>query len=796
MLDTVSSPFAEAGAKLIERGWCAVPAVPGTKVPGILIAGRWLRMADWTRRYRTRLPASREIEGWENAPGLPGICIILGAASQGLVAIDIDVEEAVEPVKRALPHTPVRKRGRKGETLFFRGPDVPLRAFNRTYPDGRRERLVDVLGEGRQTVVPPSTHPDTGTPYTWTGELALTEAELADIPDLPNDALERIAAALTPLGYAAEIERPAIRGKATSSDERTPHRELNEHALANLDAWVPALNLARCKRTSQGYEAVADWRASNTGQPIARRKLNLKVSRAGITDFGDGPKGYTALDLVMAAGQAPHLDAAFGWLSDRTGWGAPAGMFDALIAKAKQPKQDHPETPAKIAPVLEQPETIAKPAQVLGLPANLPAKRPWESDAPDPHRCTGLVGKIADWIVDSANYQQPLLAMGAALCIVGTAAGRHLGGPTKSGTHLYVMGIAGTGSGKDHGLNAIGNVLIAAGLEHLVGPGKFTSESAVVNALIRSPSCACPIDEFGAFIARGKSRQASTHELGISSVLRTAWGKSFGNMPTTERAGEKFRLIWSPAMSIYGTSTAEELYSALSDADTTNGFLNRFLLLENDALPPRSKPSQDVDTVPPEIIDGLKAIYNRHGDLGMAIYRGPGDSQCGKPQYVRWRDEFVELEFETFADGLRTEGHLKKDRAPFIVRTAEMAVRIATIVAIGNDPVDPCITMQDWQWAKALALQSAEAMIKGARDNMAENDRQRWVNRIAFIIRRKGSAKMRDIQQAMKGALKSQDIKDMLAQLEEAGQIEHVDATDKRTDTKKVTAYRWIGDGE
>ena len=36
-------------------------------------------MTDWTKRYYARLPSPREVEGWERAPGGPGICLVTRA---------------------------------------------------------------------------------------------------------------------------------------------------------------------------------------------------------------------------------------------------------------------------------------------------------------------------------------------------------------------------------------------------------------------------------------------------------------------------------------------------------------------------------------------------------------------------------------------------------------------------------------------------------------------------------------------------------------------------------------------
>ncbi len=818
-----SSAYSLFGAKLIERGYCAVPAFPGTKVPGMIVAGAWRRMSDWTRRYRDRLPADREVETWERAAD-GGICLIMGKASRGVVAVDIDTDEAVAPVTDALPYTPVKKRGAKGETLFFRNPNnVVSRAFTLIHPDGRRQRLVDMLSEGRQTVLPPSTHPDIGQPYTWTGERELADVDPEDLPDLPADALERIASALAPLGYSPDRDRAPIAGKAASSDdEKSWFRRLNEHALANLDAWVPRLPLCRLRRTATGYEAVADWRASNTGRPLDRRKLNLKLSPSGIVDFGDGPKGYTAINLVQECGVA-HGDAAFGWLANATGFGTSVAInLNCSLSEAET--GDDETTPRSRATVIESGAVAdAETGEVIeelkgddanvsdsscrpnatshGVtagasipPANIP---PWKAPIDQTH-CPGLVGRIADWIVATAEYQQPLLAIGAALTIVGTVAGRQLAGPTNSATHLYILGVAPTGTGKDRPLKAVRRLLFAVG-SNLMGPGRFNSDSSIVTELTGSPVVGCAIDEFGAFMARMKSRNASTHEQGITGVLREVWSNNFEPFVSAARASQRSTTLHNLGMSIFGTSTAAELYGALSNADVASGLLNRFLVLNGDPHPTENDTPLNSTDIPDDLVDGLKAIYWRLGELGAAPYHGQGDTQPPPPRVVPWRDAGAERTWKDFRAKVqlaaRSGDQLSSD---LLVRAAEMAVRIATIRAIGIDPVSPSITQSDVEWAVALVERSTQMLIEGARDNIAESERERRANRIIEAIKKacrsNGHCSRRDISRGVGKAIPNREIEDILAYLVEAERIQKVDVTDGRSDTRRKIAFQLIDD--
>lgn len=780
-----SSPYSLVGVRLVERGYCAVPAMPNKKVPGAIVAGRWVYMSDWTRRYLSHLPSDHEIDKWTSAPD-GGVCLILGRASQNIVAIDIDVTEAVEPVTKALPYTPFRKTGAKGVTLFFRGA-IELKAFNRRLPDGRRERLVDVLGEGRQTVLPPSIHPDTRQPYKWVGELALEDASIEEVPALPEDALDLIANALAPLGYGAEVDRPAISGSvARQDDEKSAHRLLNEHALANLDVWIPCLGLFNCRRKHGGWEAVADWRSSCTGRPLFQRKLNLSITPSGIVDFGDGPKGYSAIDLVIASGNALDADKAFVWLAEKTGWGESSIFYDFDI---KDKSKKKPNSQKEDVKYITSEEILAAATIAKSQPSAPEGAYPW--DDIDITTCPGLVGKIADWIVASAEFQQPLLAIGSSLALLGAVCGRQLCGPTKSGTHLYIIGVAPTGSGKDHGLKSIGRVLTAARLATLIGPGKFTSESSIVNTIIRSPTCVCAIDEFGEFLSRGKNRQASTHERAISSMMRTLWGSSFDAVPTTERAGEQFKLIYSPSFSLYGTSTIGEFYDALSDADTQNGLLNRFIILNSPKRPERTKPNMDRMEVPQEIADAVNNLYYRLGELEAEQFHGAGNTETTAPPImVPWGDSVAESVFDKFQRYITEWMDAVPDDEKYLVRTAEMAIRIATIRAAGIDLRNPVIRKEDMTWGAALAMQSAKIMIRDAKDRIAENYWEKSVSKVILVAKKHKTFRARDVQMATR--MKSKEVKEVLSDLVEMGRLAVVDITDARSDSKKTYAYEFI----
>lgn len=375
------SAYAQVGAKLIDQGIVALPVGPGTKVTGEYKYGHWQGMTGWTTRFANSLPSDSEISEFETWPNA-GVCVVTGSQSRDIVAIDIDDDRIVDIVLRALPETHVIKRGRKGATAFFRGPGVGKGVINGIGPDGEPTRLVDILGEGGQTVLPPTIHMDTKQPYRWIGEIALEDAHDSDLPLLPTDFAETLEEALRPFGSksGASQKRKKEPGKSKAAskpkDDESPFDELKRLALANLGAWVKGLGLYGLVESGEGYRAVVSWRPSGSGKQLHKRDRNLSIHPEGINDWsGDG--GLSPIDLVMKA-KDYDFDQAFAWLSDRL-YPKPkfiksdddkAGSEQDEARKVWAAAQDPAGTPG---------ETFLREAYSITVDANWPASMRWRA---------------------------------------------------------------------------------------------------------------------------------------------------------------------------------------------------------------------------------------------------------------------------------------------------------------------------------------------------------------------------------------------------------------------------------
>lgn len=132
----------QAALDYYDRGFCPLPISPGSKS----IGGAW-------KQYQTERPSREQIEAWFSDGEDHNIRIICGKVSGNLIVLDFDDKSRFEDFLREFPNieqmTPIVKTER--------GYHVYLRT--KEFVKSVKLPKLDIQGEGRYIIAPPSLHP-------------------------------------------------------------------------------------------------------------------------------------------------------------------------------------------------------------------------------------------------------------------------------------------------------------------------------------------------------------------------------------------------------------------------------------------------------------------------------------------------------------------------------------------------------------------------------------------------------------------------------------------------------------
>lgn len=169
-------PFGTTAQEVYEKGLSPIPL--GSQDSGE--SAKAAAVSGWNKLARER-PSQAQIDEWLEKYNYNNIGIGLGTriGEYQLIAVDIDSEAHQEKIESCLGRLVSGKKGKKGATWFcLADPDLKNKSF-KTREDGM---IVELLCNGRQTVIPPSKHPEgKQVRYKWL-EKSLLEVDLTSLP--------------------------------------------------------------------------------------------------------------------------------------------------------------------------------------------------------------------------------------------------------------------------------------------------------------------------------------------------------------------------------------------------------------------------------------------------------------------------------------------------------------------------------------------------------------------------------------------------------------------------------------
>lgn len=726
------SPLALYGWRLLELGISFVPIAPHTKRPGEFTNGEWRGMSQW-HRFAQRLPTDKELEIWEQWPNAQ-IGLITGAISN-IVGVDKDYEVAIaeDSIQQLIPYSPLAKRGEKGWTRFFRYNGERSCSFN-----VQGVRVIDVLSDGRQTLIPPSIHPS-GCQYVWITEMSIEDlVNVSELPSLPSNFLaecERILAR-----HQTEADRKYLRKNVAPPDAPNTRvdtslsiaqeywHDLNQKALETLSLWVPRL-IPTAKHERDGYRCVATWRGA--------KNPNVGIDPKGIRDWG-GNYGMTPIDLVKNANDLTYSRAAE-ILRSVVPMTEPEPMRFTVCGEVVFLDETAQPTPA---------EKKTTPAIVTDLPWNRKTKRERnliESTAPvDPvvlpaedgnvrvavpaffTNPPGILADVVQWITETAPKPQPELSAAAAVAFGSAVTQRIYRSNMANYTSLYVVMVAKSTEGKEHPQKSVERILVEADLAHLVSGSGYTSSGAVFSALLRQPSHIAIIDEMGKLLKFARSKGQANTEAAMDKLIE-AYGRLDGTLrpPTystmtlssNQAEGIADKLIHNPAISILGATTPATFYESLTDDMVRDGFLGRLTVVES--TQPRQRTRIIAQTDPPaHIVEWARAVHwpAALGDGNLASVRCADMRARTIEMRITEDCEDMLMDFEDELMMLK-ERYEPEGLDVLLGRTLEKSLRLAMVAAKAEDPNAVRVRRHHLEWAVQFNRYCDTGLIRAVRRN-------------------------------------------------------------------------------
>jgi hypothetical protein len=332
-------------------------------------------------------------------------------------------------------------------------------------------------------------------------------------------------------------------------------------------------------------------------------------------------------------------------------------------------------------------------------------------------------------------------------------------------TNLLLLGVAGSGSGKEHPRGCVKKLLNAAGLnDYLLGRG-FASQQGIVGKLANQFSGVFLVDEMGHVLRAIMSDRSPAYLRGIATMIMELATSSTGMYIEDARlsdreAGRVGYDIPEPCLNMFATTTPSTLWGALTSGSALDGFLARWVLFES----PLNYPDPQFDTEPLERrLDDLALMIQQivvgpgveANEISLASAKGAlkpimEESDLGHEPIRRvempdvYTVPMTEMAREVDRAITRKEVQLKRENegkslaTAILARTSEHVRRLALIRAVSRDAYDPQVDGEDMLWAEQVMRLSHSLMIPAVEAKVSDNEQEGMSKRVLDIIVKHG----------------------------------------------------------
>lgn len=617
---------------------------------------------------------------------------------------------------------------------------------------------IEFFGTGKQVVLPPSIHPDTGKAYRW-----LEDYDLTQIPTMDIDVIK----AATGGDYETGIDEDKEPLDITIEEIERALAEVQDWA-DDHETWRNVGMALKHQLGADGWPLFDKWSSKGRGYNKGENRLQYRAFK------NERRKTITMRTIMQEVSERAH-----------------AIDYDAVMAELNADEIDE-EGPAplsrkEIVEMLggDEPSVTPKIGLIRGVPTHLLT-------------IPGALGMAVDHYNAMSKQDQPQFAVQTALALGSVVLGRYWKTEFDNFASVYLVILGETGSGKEFTRAFIMKVLGGVRSGCLVGPTNFSSEAAVTAELMSNPRNVTVIDEFGKILGSAK-KSGNTNSLDAQTALLSLFGQLDGEFrpkrysangkSDKQVVAEKNVRIVRPAMSIVGMSTPETFYDALSQEAVADGFMNR-LLIVNTRMPlqlmrqigwkeaPRPLNKWIKSYILPQELERFLNPFGGDDNDDQAEAAGDETHPLGEhPQ-----DEVPQPTVVEFTDGAKQRlvqinqwiiderARLKETRVGgLFARSQELTQRIALIVCLSEDKQRIGLSHVNWAW-DYVRFYTAET-VENALELMGSSPVVRLTKDIAYLVEDRGAkgATKYEIGRAIGdfSKLSSQDIATVVQRLED-----------------------------
>ena len=348
--------------------------------------------------------------------------------------------------------------------------------------------------------------------------------------------------------------------------------------------------------------------------------------------------------------------------------------------------------------------------------------------------CRGLIHDIAMHILATSITPQPLMAMAAATCLVSVLCGRKYRTWTNARPNIYMVALAGSGSGKEHPRQVVKEIMSRCNLDAHLGGSRIASGPGLFAAMIKNPVKIFLLDEFGMTLQAINSKNAAGYQREIAQTLMELYSSASSEMKSAEYANQKERpveTIKNPCTVLYATSTHGQFYDAITSDHAASGQIARLMIINTPPEIPEDFDEFSIQPVPESIIDQVKKLYSAMTtSFAQAL---PGDL-APEPYTVPATDE-VQAAWKALRKDMKRQS---KDEAAISIysRVAENAVKLALVFACSINPELPVMDIEAFTWGRDLALWSANTLMEQYNRYSFDTETEKYSKQIEEFVRR------------------------------------------------------------